>query len=94
MYNMSDYRKALADRDSKDFNSAAWDIEQAKVQSIVSVMVASKSSEMVSEVVDEVYSLNDCGATLDDKAVQFDIWLLESNGYTAKAEEFRNLDWN
>ena len=45
------------------------------------------------EVADEVYNLNDCGTELDDAAVQFDIWLLESNGYGEKAQELRELDW-
>ena len=29
-----------------------------------------------------------------DAAVQFDIWLLESNGHEDKAQELRELDWN
>ena len=57
-------------------------------------MVANGSCQMVEEVMDEVYSLNECGAEFGDAAVQFDIWLLESNGHEEKAQELRELDWN
>ena len=93
MYSMNDYRAALNERDSYDIHSSAWKLGQMKVQSIVAVMVASGNSQMVNEVADEVYNLNDCGTELDDAAVQFDIWLLESNGYGEKAQELRELDW-
>lgn len=94
MYNMNDYRAALSERESYDMDSAPWNLAQTKVQSIVTAMVASGNKYMVREVMDEVYSLNDCGAELDSNAVQFDLWLLESNGFTAEAQELRELDWN
>ena len=46
---------------------------------------------MVSEIVDELYSLNDCGMESTDEAVRFDLWVLESNGYADKANELRKL---
>lgn len=46
---------------------------------------------MVNEIIDELYSLSDCGCELTDEAVQFDLWLLESNGYEDKAEELREV---
>ena len=64
-----------------------------KMQGIVTAMVASGNTQMVQEVVDEVYSLNDCGVSFEDEAIQFDLWLLESNGYTEQAQELRELDW-
>lgn len=93
MYNMNDYRAALSERDSHDMESPAWNLGQMKVQSIVAVMVANGDIQMVDEVMEEVYSLNECGLSLEDSAVQFDIWLLESNGYKEKAQELRELDW-
>ncbi len=93
MYNMNDYRAALSERDGYDMGSAAWALAQQKVQSIVSVLVASGNRNMVQEIVDEVYSLNDCGMAFEDTAIQYDIWLLESNGYTEETEELRELDW-
>lgn len=93
MYSMNDYREALSGRDSKEINSKAWQFCQTKVIGIVSAMVASGDKAMVQEVIDEVYSLNDCGSELEDNAVQVDIWLLESNGYIGAAQELRNLDW-
>nr|WP_303038343.1 hypothetical protein [Enterocloster clostridioformis] len=94
MYDMNDYRAALNERDSHDMESSEWKLGQMKVQSIVAVMVANGNCQMVEEVMDEVYSLNDCGVEFGDAAVQFDIWLLESNGYEDKAQELRELDWN
>lgn len=93
MYGMKDYREALEERDRYDMDSVAWKLAQQKVQGIVTAMVASGDTKMVHEVVDEVYILNDCGASLDDVAIQFDLWLLESNGYKEQAQELRDLDW-
>lgn len=94
MYNMNDYRNALSERDGFEMDSAEWMLSQQKVQGIVAAMVASRNPLMVSEVVDEVYSLNDCGLEFNSNEVQFDIWLLESNGYKKEAQELRQLDWN
>ena len=94
MYDMNDYRAALNERDSHDIESSEWKLGQMKVQSIVEVMVANGNCQMVEEVMYEVYSLNDCGVEFGDAAVQFDIWLLESNGHEDKAQELRELDWN
>ena len=94
MYDMNDYRAALNERDSHDIESSEWKLGQMKVQSIVAVMVANGNCQMVEEVMYEVYSLNDCGVEFGDEAVQFDIWLLESNGHEDKAQELRELDWN
>lgn len=94
MYNMNDYREALSERDRQEMDSKEWNLCQSKVQGIVAALVAVGNKLMVSEVVEEVYSLNDCGMKLDDEAVQYDLWLLESNGYTEEAKELRELDWN
>lgn len=93
MYSMEDYRAALDERESHDMESSAWKLGQMKVQGIVTAMVASGNTQMVQEVVDEVYSLNDCGVSFEDEAIQFDLLLLESNGYTEQAQELRELDW-
>ena len=55
--------------------------------------MAAGDKAMVGEVVEEVYSLNDCGCSLEDLAIQYDLWLLESNGYIKEAQELRELDW-
>lgn len=94
MYNMNDYRAALSERDRQDLGSKEWNLCQLKVNGIVAALVAVGNKMMVAEVVDEVYSLNDCGMEFENEAVQFDIWLLESNGYTEQASKLRKLDWN
>lgn len=97
MYSMNDYRAAISERDGYDMGTPEWNLGQMKVIGIVTAMISSGSTYyaqyMVKEVVDEVYNLNDCGASLEDEGVQFDLWLLESNGYTEKAKELRELDW-
>ena len=93
MYNMNDYRVALAARDEKELFSEEWNAGQAKVQAIVAVMIATGSKEMVMEIRDELYSMNDSGVSFSDHAVQFDLWLLESNGYARVAEEIKELEW-
>jgi hypothetical protein len=93
MFNMNDYREALEERDKYDMDSKEWRLAQTKVSSIIAVMVSSRNPMMVEELVDEVYSLYDCGANLEDESVQYDLWLLESNGYKEEAKELRELDW-
>ena len=56
-------------------------------------MIATGSKEMVMEIRDELYSMNDSGVSFYDHAVQFDLWLLESNGYAKVADEIKNLEW-
>lgn len=70
------------------------ELAQAKVQAIVTAMVASGNRYMVQEVVDELYSLNDCGFEISHCAVQFDLWVLESNGYIKEAKTIRSLGWH
>lgn len=94
MYTVNNYREALQRRDGFDMGSAEWNLEQAKAQAIVTAMVASGNRYMVKELVDELYSLNDCGFEISDHAVQFDLWILESNGYIKEAKEVKALDWN
>lgn len=93
MYRMNDYRVALSERDSQDMYSAAWNLAQLKVNGIVAVMVASGDREMVLEVVNEVHSLNDCGMEFENEAIQYDLWILESNGFKDEAQELRELAW-
>lgn len=93
MYNMNDYRAALVARDEKELFSEEWNAEQAKVQAIVAVMIATGNKEMVEEIRDELYNMNDSGVSFSDHAVQFDLWLLESNGYAKVAEEIKDLEW-
>lgn len=93
MYNMNDYRAALVARDEKELFSEEWNAGQAKVQAIVAVMIATGNKEMVEEIRDELYNMNDSGVSFSDHAVQFDLWLLESNGYAKAAEEIKDLEW-
>lgn len=46
---------------------------------------------MVGEIIDELYSLSDCGYKLTDEAVRFDLWILESNGLEEKAGEMKKM---
>lgn len=94
MYNMNDYREALNERDRKEMDSKEWNLCQSKVKGIVAALVAVGNMMMVSEVVNEVYCLNDYGFEFNDENVQYDLWLLESNGHIDRAKELRELDWN
>ena len=91
MYNREDYREALAEREKCDLYSDEWRFCQAKVQSIATAMVAAGNNWMVGEIIDELYSLSDCGCELTDEAVRFDLWILESNGLEEKAEEMKKM---
>ena len=91
MYNREDYRKALEERDKCDLETNEWRLCQSKVQGIATAMVAAGDSWMVREIIDELYSLSDCGCELTDEAVQFELWILESNGYKEEAEKLREM---
>lgn len=93
MKTMNDYRAALNERDSHDLYSAAWKLGQQKVQYVISALMEQGDRAMAAELIDEVYSLNDCGVPFDDEGVQYDLWVLESNGYEDEAAELRELDW-
>ena len=71
MYNREDYREALEEREKCDLYSDEWRFCQAKVQSIATAMVAAGNNWMVGEIIDELYSLSDCGCELTDEAVRF-----------------------
>ncbi len=43
------------------------------------------------EIVDELYSLSDCGCTLEDKAVKADLEMLEKYGFGSRADKAREL---
>lgn len=92
-YSMNDYWEAIDERESYDMGSNAWTLGQMKVRSIMSAMVSCGNRGMINQVMDEVYSLNDCGAEFDDESVQWMLWLLESNGYTDEAEELKGIAW-
>ena len=98
MYNREDYREALEEREKCDLHSEEcelfskeWNFCQQKVQSIATAMVAAGNNWMVGEIIDELYSLSDCGCELTDEAVRFDLWILESNGLEEKAEEMKKM---
>lgn len=91
MYIREDYLKAMEEREECELFSKEWNFCQRKVQSIATAMVAAGNTWMVGEIVDELNSLNDCGMKIEDEAVRFDLWVLESNGYTDKANELRKL---
>ena len=93
MYNVNDYREALERMEEYELGSVEWNLAQAKAQAIVTAMVASGNRCMVQEVVNDLYSFNDCGAEISHPAVQFDLWILESNGYIKEAKAVRALWW-
>ena len=45
------------------------------------------------EIVDELYSLSDCGCTLEDEAVKADLEMLEKYGFGSRADKVRELCW-
>lgn len=90
---MREYRQALNERNGFDIGSAGWRAAQLKLEQVVERYLQSADRRMAMEIMDEVYSLNDCGAEYDDEIVQKDISLLMDNGFEEYAEELRELDW-
>ena len=78
MYNREDYREALEEREKCDLYSDEWRFCQAKVQSIATAMVAAGNNWMVGEIIDELYSLSDCGCELTDEAVDLTFGFLKA----------------
>lgn len=88
-YTMNDYRRFLNERDSHDIGTPGWNLGQQNVENIVEKMMKSGSEEMAHELVDEIYSLLDCGFDLDSEEIKKDMALLEENGFEELAEEIR-----
>lgn len=91
MYSKKDYLKALEEREKYGMDTKEWQLCQAKVQAITTTMVAMGNTWMVNEIIDELSSLNDCGCGIDDEAVQFNLWVLKSNGYKKEAMEMSEI---
>ena len=90
---MREYIQALNERDRFDIGSVGWRAAQLKLEQVVEKYLKAGDRRMAMEILDEVYSLNDCGAEYDDETVQKDINLLMDNGFEEYAEELRELDW-
>lgn len=86
-YTMRDYRNALNERDSHDLGTPGWKLGQMNVSNIVEEMMKSGSEEMAHELVDEIWSLIECGYELQSQEIEKDMELLKNNGFEDLALE-------
>lgn len=95
MYTVSDYREAVTRRDELEFDSPEWNLGTKKIEAMMVVMLSEESTRtwMHAEIIDALYSLNDCGFPRTDTDVQYLLWLLEEFGFQDDAEEIKGWDW-
>ena len=79
------YRSLLSERDKNEFGYPEWDAAQK--------MLEAGEESIADEIVDELYSLSDCGCTLEDEAVKADLEMLEKYGFGSRADKVRELCW-
>ncbi len=89
MISLVDYRNALNERNSFDFESVGWRAATLKLEQIIERGLAEKNYQIAREVQDGIYELLDCGLTFENEQVSKLTSLLDDNGFTEMAEEVR-----
>lgn len=89
MITLVDYRNALNERNSFDFESVGWRAATLKLEQIIERGLAEKNYQIAREVQDVIYELLDCGLTFENEQVSKLTSLLDDNGFTEMAEEVR-----
>lgn len=89
MTTLVDYRNALNERNSFDFESVGWRAATLKLEQIIERGLAEKNYQIAREVQDGIYELLDCGLTFENEQVSKLTSLLDDNGFTEMAEEVR-----
>lgn len=87
------YRSLLSERDKNEFGYPEWDATQKMLWVFIEKALEAGEESIADEIVDELYSLNDCGCTLEDKAVKADLEMLEKYGFGSRADKVRELCW-
>lgn len=89
MTTLADYRNALNERNSFDFESVGWRAATLKLEQIIERGLAEKNYQIAREVQDGIYELLDCGLTFENEQVSKLTSLLDDNGFTEMAEDVR-----
>lgn len=89
MTTLVDYRNALSERNSFDFESVGWRAATLKLEQIIERGLAEKNYQIAREVQDGIYELLDCGLTFENEQVSKLTALLDDNGFVEMAEEVR-----
>lgn len=89
MMTLRDYRNALNERNSFDYESVGWRAAHAKLKQTIEKGLEEGNFQIAREVQDGIYELLDCGLTADDEQVAELIKLLAENGFEELAEEIK-----
>lgn len=87
------YRSMLSERDKNEFGYPEWDAAQNMLRVFIEKALEDGEESIADEIVDELYSLSDCGCTLEDEAVKADLEMLEKYGFGSRADKVRELCW-
>ena len=87
------YRSLLSERDKNEFGYPEWDAAQKMLWVFIEKALEAGEEGIADEIVDELYSLSDCGCTLEDEAVKADLEMLEKYGFGSRADKVRELCW-
>ncbi len=89
MVTLTDYRKALCERNECEFESAEWKMAQEKLNQIIEEGLAEGNYQIAREVQDGIIDLMECDLALDDERIANLIELLENNGFSEFVEEVK-----
>lgn len=87
------YRSLLSERDKNEFGYPEWDAAQKMLWVFIKKALEAGEEGIADEIVDELYSLSDCGCTLEDETVKADLEMLEKYGFGSRADKVRELCW-
>lgn len=85
------YRSLLCERDKNEFGSTEWDAAQKMLSVFIEKALEAGEQSIADEIVDELYTLNECECTLEDEAVKEDLALLEKYGFSSRANKVREF---
>lgn len=78
---LREYRAILNERDSYDIGSTGWKAAQIKLEDLIERGLKEGERMIAYEVYDDICSLLDCGADMEDEKIQKSIKMLEENGF-------------
>lgn len=87
------YRILLSERDKNEFGYPEWDAAQKMLRVFIEKALEAGEESVADEIADELYSLSDCGCTLEDEAVKADLEMLEKYGFGSRADKVREFCW-
>ena len=83
------YRSLLSERDKNELVIRNGMQHRKMLWVFIEKALEAGEESIADEIVDELYSLSDCGCTLEDEAVKADLEMLEKYGFGSRADKVK-----